>query len=503
MIAPSTYKSSHLPDVSKTPVDKRSSIYKDEISLQVEQLEMKELEILQLLKKHKEDCPIEYFTRPNPPQKALLDAFNNDRFKVFVFSGGNRVGKTTIGTIIAISHMIGYYPWSNQPIQFSHNLPRKIRYIGQDWERHIGQVVIPVLKKWFPHNRLCYIKKNMVGIEAFWRDDKTGSILEVLSNRQESDLHEGWDGDLIIYDEPPHREIRIANARGLVDRNGRELFCMTLLKEGWIDREIIKAVDKDGNPDNTIFTIHGETYANVGYGITEEGIKQFEKTLTPEERDARLRGIPAYLSGLVYGKFHRPTHLINRFDTDGIIDIAIDVHPREKQAVLFISTQDNGNKYLIHEIWEHGTPEDIAKNIVDIIHQNNYRVGQIIIDPFSKGDKNNLNTVYDRFSDIFTSYGYSLRVASKDKSAGILLVKKHLLSANNIPSLFIFNDLKRTIYEIEGYMWDEDTQKPKDKDDHMMENLYRLILLDTQWYEFISDLSKNTDYKGANYLTGY
>lgn len=503
-----SYKSSTIPDVSHHHVDGRLSTSKDDSLARLEALEMRELEILHLLKKHREDCPIEYFTRPNPPQKALLDAFDVPSYKVFVFSGGNRVGKTTIGTILAICYMVGYYPWSGRKINFNHNLPRKIRYIGQDWEKHIGQVVIPTLKKWFPHNRKCYIKKNMVGIEAYWRDEETKSTIEVMSNKQESELHEGWDGDLIVYDEPPRRDIRVANARGLVDRQGRELFCMTLLKEGWIDREVIRKASSDNNPDfdPSIFTIHGDTYSNVGYGLTLDGIKQFEKTLTDDEKDARLKGIPSYLSGLIYGMFNRHTHIKRRFNIpyDWIIDVSVDIHPREKQAVLFVATSPTGEKYLYDEIWQHGTPEEISKMIVDRLVDR--RIGTIQIDPLSKGDKNNINTIYDRFVDVLSAYGHTLQVASKDKSAGILKVKEHLMSRNGIPSLFVFDDLKRTIFEFEGYMWDEDTQKPQDKDDHQMENLYRTMLLDTQWYPDGSDYDADDiryDEVGRSVVTGY
>lgn len=470
---------------------------RDEKKSQLEQLEIKELEVLQLLKKHKDECPIEYFTRPNPPQKALLEAFENDLYKVLMFTGGNRVGKTTIGAILAICTMIGYFPWSEYRLKFPHNKPRKVRYIGQDWERHVAQVIIPALKKWYPHNRQCYIKKNMVGVEAFWRDEQTGSTIEIMSNKQESELHEGWDGDLIVYDEPPKRDIRVANARGLVDRLGRELFCMTLLKEGWVDREIIRVKDP------STFTIHGEIYANVGYGLTMEGVNQFTKTLTDEEKDARLLGIPSYLSGLVYGQFKHNLHIIERkeIQSDWIIDVAIDIHPREKQAVLFIATSPSDVKYMVYEIWQHGTPEEIGKLIVDFLRDK--RVGTIQIDPLSKGDKNNMNTIYDRFYDVLSAYGYVIQTASKDKTAGILKVKEGLMSKNGTPSLFVYSDLKRTIYEFEGYLWDEDTQKPQDKDDHMMENLYRIMLMDTKWYEDYSSMYKEAEELGRNEMTGY
>ena len=42
------------------------------------------------------------FTPPNPKQKQLLDGWLDNNKKVFTFTGGNRMGKTTILTIIGI-----------------------------------------------------------------------------------------------------------------------------------------------------------------------------------------------------------------------------------------------------------------------------------------------------------------------------------------------------------------------------------------------------------------
>ena len=97
-----------------------------------------------------------------------------------------------------------------------------------------------------------------------------------------------------------------------------------------------------------------------------------------------------------------------------------------------------------------------------------------------------------------------LETASKDKDSGLLLVKSHLYGPNKQPSLYIFGDMIRTIFEIEGYMWDKETQKPMDKDDHMMENLYRLTLLDTIWYEReIGDDEDTTVTQGRSTVGGY
>ena len=476
------------------------------VSLEMLELEIKELEVLEKLNKHRTDNPIYFFNHPNPPQKKLLEAWLDPRYKVFTFTGSNRCGKTTLDIIISICVMLGEFPWNHTPLPFAPNIPRRVRYVGQDWEKHIQQVVMPTLEKWFPKDRPVNTRKNHVGVNAYWQDVKTGSTLEIMSNNQESKLHEGWAGDLVVYDEPPRRDIRIANARGLVDRRGRELFCMTLLGERWVSAEVIKAKLPDGKPDPTIFNVHATIEDNIGYGITTEGVEQFAKTLTDDEKQARLFGIPSYMSGLIYPMFSFTTHVKERFRVplDWVVDIAIDVHPREKQAVLFIATAPDGRKYLCDEIWENGDGTAIAEEIIRYIKRNAYRVNDVIIDPLSKGDKNNENTVFDKIQDVLFRYGYGLKVASKDKTAGILQIKSFLKTPNGEAALFVFNDLRRTIFEFEGYMWDEDTQKPQDKDDHMMENLYRLMLLETKWspIEDVESDDREIDSR-RNAITGY
>ena len=112
---------------------------------------------------------------------------------------------------------------------------------------------------------------------------------------------------------------------------------------------------------------------------------------------------------------------------------------------------------------------------------NSYRVGRVIIDPLSKGDSNNDETAYEIIANILMRYDMVLETATKDKDQGILQIKDHLKGPNGEPSIWFFDDLVRTIYEIEGWMWDKDTQKASKDDDDMMECLYRLLLLNTQW----------------------
>lgn len=479
---------------------------KEELLDKLKVLETKEAEILADMISYKTDNRIEFFTRPNPPQEKLLKAWDDDSNKVFTYTGANRTGKTTIGAILAIATCIGFFPWNKKRIPFPHNKPRKVRYIGQDWEVQIKGTIVPELEKWWPKNRPVTKKKNSIGVEALWTDVMTGSTIQILSNGQDSELHEGWFGDLVNYDEPPKRDIRVANARGLVDRGGRELFCMTLLKEAWVDREVIKAIDEDtGRPDNTVFNIHAIIYDNVGFGITEENVKQFAKTLTDDEKDARLKGIPSYMSGLVYPYYNRKSHVRERFQVpiDWMVDVAIDIHPREKQALLFCAIAPNGMKYLVNEIWGHGDGTWVGQELIRCGKMNSYRLNRIIIDPLAKADSNNEYTVFGKIQEVLWQYGHMLETASKEKTSGILEVKNHLVGANKQPSLFIFDDLIRTIFEIEGYMYDKETQKPKKEDDHMMENLYRLMLLNTVWEPIVFADEEEDQYAETSGVGGY
>ena len=448
--------------------------------------------------------------RPNPPQKRLLDAWDNQDNKVFVYYGGNRMGKTTAGAILAVATLLGYWPWDrNKTPIFPFKLPTAIRWVGQDWEKHVKTVIEPAMDEWWPRLVRINSKKNNMGIRHFWSVPSTGSTLEIMSNKSESDVFEGWRGSLVIYDEPPKRDVRVACARGLVDEGGRELFTMTLIKEAWIHKEVILAKAEDGTPDMSTFCVAGTMFDNVGYGLKREHIVQFAKTLTDEEYEARVNGKPSYLSGLVLPQFDRKKHVIDRFvvPLDYIVDIVIDIHPQKKQAVLFIATSPNNIKFLVNEIHKHGDGTVIANDIIRLILNNSFRVGRILIDPLAKADSNNLETTYGKIDKVLNLFGYYLETASKDKESGILSINNALLGPNNMASLFVFVDMKRTINEAENWMYDKDTGKPQKIDDDMMENLYRGMLLVTQYYppedDYVDEEVSNGTDQGANSVTGY
>jgi hypothetical protein len=450
-------------------------------------------------------------------------------------------------TIVTISEMIGYLPfvlqcvdrdgnvkkswdqvyeeiqeWENETWKmkwiegrphvefiFPHTFPRKIRYIGQKWESHVNQVVVPEMEKWWPKSREVKTRRNVIGIKWIWVDVETESTVYIMSNDQSISAFDGWFGDSIKYDEPCKRDIYVANATRLVDRDGKECFAMTLLAEAWIHREVIKKVDEKGKPDPSIYNNDGTSYDNVGFGLkSKKSIETLKNKLRPEEIQARIYGKPSYLSGIIFGRFNRQIHLVERFKVpvDWPVDIAIDFHPKVEQAVLFQATDSWNMKWLVEEIWDHGNYEDIGYEILRRIKLRGYRVNRIIIDPATKGQGENVaieKSVFEKFSDFFFRFGYDLETGSKRRTDGIILCNERLYGLNRQAGVKVFSDLVRYIWEIEGWMYDPKTQKPVDKDDHMMENWGRLELLDTSYTPLVETVVEGDIEWSGSEVGGY
>lgn len=429
---------------------------------------------------------------PNPLQAQLLDAWRNPKFRTILYSSGNRGGKTTIGTIITLCVAAGEWIWSGEKIPFPHDYPRKIRIVGHAWESHIKSVVIPALKFWIPECHIYKTKKNNQGVDATWElwsrshDKGIQATIEIMSNTQDISVFEGWHGDMVYYDEPPKRDVRIACARGLIDRSGRELFCCTLINEAWIMRDIIRACNENGEPDPTVFHVTGSSYTNLGYGLKNaEDIEQFSKMLTEDERQARIDGVPFNMSALVCPKFDRQKHIVERFKIplDAIVDWSIDFHPSKPWRMVALATTKMGFKYVCEEINFRGNGKQAAEELVRVCRQYDYRVGKVIIDPLSRSGEPNELDVFSIVSETLASYGYCLDIASKAKENGISILNSLLWTENQMPALFFFRDCKLTISEVENLMFDPETLKPEKTNDDSFECLYRLCLLDTQWFE--------------------
>jgi hypothetical protein len=430
------------------------------------------------------------------------------------FSGGliNHNTFTTTGCS-AISLLRGHYPWEDPAVvgRWLWDLrkwrpPIKVRIVGQDWEKHIKSVVVPTLKELVPKTWNFKVRKNNVGVEAYWTDPETGGSLEIMSNNSEPEVFEGSSNHVVIYDEPPKRDVRIACARGLIDNNGIEIFAMTLLKEAWVDKDVLNKVDENGCPDKSVYSIIAESNVNVGFGISEAGLKQFASNLTPEEYNCRIRGIPSYKAGLVLD-FKKTKHVIDRFvvPSHWLIDISIDIGVSKPHDILYIATAQNGFKYVCFHDWVRGDGDAIADAVIKRKLKHGLRINRVVCDVLAKGDKNNFNSTWEKIDIGLNRYGMYLEPGTKDKEDGVIIINSYLNTVNGMPALFVFRDLVRPIDQISNWMQDKNGEISKDNDDNC-ENLYRLMLMDTKFFEPRDDRMEE-DHKtyshSINRVTGY
>jgi hypothetical protein len=285
---------------------------------------------------------------------------------------------------------------------------------------------------------------------------------------------ESSDLDFLHVDEPCPEGQYKAQARGLMDRNGKDWFTLTPLRELWINDMFFPAA---GTPDReNIFAVIGNTRDNPY--LTEEAIADFELSLTEDERQCRLHGLPLELAGLVYKEFSEETHILkdlppgwtawNNPPPDHTIYASIDVHPRIPHAVVFCAVGPMGVPILYDEIWMHCSADDLAAAILHKLRGRNYIVPKC--DPLAwVQDPITLSCMAHRFAFC----GLPVVKSSKAKEFGILNFKSVLKDPRGVR---IAPTMHRWLWEVRRYCFDPKTNRPVDEDDHMMECTYRLFV---------------------------
>lgn len=223
---------------------------------------------------------------------------------------------------------------------------------------------------------------------------------------------------------------------------------------------------------------------------------------TEEDKQARVYGKFQHLTGLVFKTFNRRVHVKKPFmpkQSDYMVVELLDPHPRNPDAVMWVAIDVKGRKFVIDELFEKfSSIEEMAYKIKQKGSQ--YRVVRRLADPSAwtpaTSDRSDV-TLASKLSGLGLSYSQ----ASKQRSLGVSLISDALFyQANEVnggleyqqePMLFVFETAERTIWEFEHWQYNEFTgkgsdrkdqsEKPQDKDDHMMENLGRSLLDEPSW----------------------
>ena len=319
--------------------------------METELIELKKRELmlrkmrLELMRSH----GIAYY-RPHKKQDEFHRAF---MFKRRMVRAGNRFGKSTMGCAEDVAWLMGERAWypEDDPARRGGipQRPVKLLTICQDWDlvdsiwtsqKGEGGKVWKLL----PSGLLKTKRVNHSGaidtIEctngALWKFDTVKSWMSDPKSVESSD----WDA--IHVDEPCPEKMFIGAARGLMDRNGACWFTLTPLSEPWIT-DFFFPSETNCKVLKSTWAIDGTIYDNPT--LSREAIELFVETLSEEEKQCRVYGIPLHLAGLVYKEFNYAKHVLHTLPTGWQawddpprhwpVYVQIDPHPRTPHAVLF------------------------------------------------------------------------------------------------------------------------------------------------------------------------
>ena len=202
------------------------------------------------------------YYEPHPKQLLFHTSASNTR----AIFGGNRSGKTTSGGMEFLFHMTGLYPkWYPEAQKLKG--PVIGRIVAKDFQKQVGEVIIPFLEEWLDMTLIAKKQRNPIGVPVKWIF-KNGSKFDILTHEQNTEQFEGWRGHVAWFDEPPPRDKYIATLRGLVDYRGRNWLTLTPLTQPWLYDEIYTKVS------NSIFVVTMDIRDNPY--LSEEAIRELK-----------------------------------------------------------------------------------------------------------------------------------------------------------------------------------------------------------------------------------
>ncbi len=474
-----------------------------------------------------------HFYRPHEKQHKFHSSNKKGRYG----RTGNRFGKSEMGICETLSHCIGGRLWYKYAFDILNGERQVVeRHLGGDRNelitKGIAQRPIKALllvvdwdmaKKVFTNQtddpNTCgkifkFLPKELLGkvhlsrgghvdqIEIKRPAEFGGGISTLTIDTIEAWKHnklggESADWDLIHIDEPIPEEMFKSYSRGLMDRNGKYYFTCTPLDQMWINKLFTpkgryNLLEEQTSPGFTFedrFIITGAIYDNPYRN--DEGVAGFESTLTKAERDCRLLGIPLNLAGLVYKEFVYDLHVLSELPKgweayhlppkDYTCRVAWDVHDAIPQALLFIATAPTGEAFVCHELFFDKLITPNAKALQEWVKGR--FVPDYLIDPRAVIES---PVTGESILDKLMEFGLWFERGSKDMELGISSTREKLNERREMrslggepvssPTIYFCPNCEVTIGEIMQYCYNSKTQKPVDKDDHMVENLRRLIL---------------------------
>jgi phage terminase large subunit-like protein len=427
-------------------------------------------------------------------QASAIKQFGPD-VKVFGFLGGNRSGKTEIGTFIDVAWALGKEAFRNEPAwEFVKDLPipeppNNIWVVGLDFPTLRDVIWGEKFRRGRGHPALIpdespFLKKkpNDTDFQIFFAN---GSVITGKSADSGREKFQGSSVDLIHIDEECEVEVYDECYQRTVDCEGRILLTLTPLtdlasgvRQPWVfdlHRDWKRGITKDAR------FVQLSVLDNPYVPEVEKEKLKLKWAGHPEER-ARLYGDFVQRSGLVYPMWSS-SHVVapRRIPEDWLRIVSIDPAATGTTAALWGAIEPRTNNlYLYREYYESDSVvSSHAKNL--LLRNSGDAVDIWIIDPFW-GRQRNAET-HKTGLQLYRESGLrSLRLADVGSddyglSASFEYLNGTLDKTSRHPKVFIFDTLVNFQEEIVHYVWDtfqkgemrgQSKEKPIKRNDHLM-----------------------------------
>lgn len=444
---------------------------------------------------------------PTGKAEEFISLVGSDKCFVNMFIGANGTGKTSVGANIVANIVFGpQNEWFKHPLFQHFPYIKKGRIISDPTT--IKEKIVPELLKWLPRNTFKHFPEQLyeTSKEGKYYASKftfnNGWVIDIMSNEQDLKSFESVDLGFVWIDEPMPKDQFLATlARG---RLGMIVFWTftPLFQAGWIKEWMDENVSQDGMADyieaemEDACKIHG-----IRGFFDHKAIQRIADAMPEDEKEARVFGKFGHLLGRVHKRFNRKIHVVKPFplnEQDWTTYKALDPHPRVADHVLYLSVNKKGTCIVTAELLSDGLVAQLYSRMIALETEMHFRIEDRLIDPsaFNDDQHKEENSVGRQLYDL----GETWIKGSKDLMAGIKRVEQafyyEMVGGKFIkaPELYIFDTCRVTIKQLEEYVWDEhrgrsaddkkESGRPKDKNDHMPENLHRLMLHEPKFVPF-------------------
>lgn len=411
--------------------------------------------------------------KPHPGQIR----FHKSKAKIRLVITGNRWGKTTCSVNECIWLALGTHPYKTNKI------PMRIKLYAECYN-NIDQIFRLKFNEWLPRKYLALKKPyvytqqgHLAGINF-----ANGSIIRFATYEQQDMKAEGSNWDAVGFDEPPSRELFVANLRGLVDTNGSMWFSMTPLKEPWIFDDLWEPGINGRKKNIDCFggTIHDNPY------LDEEGKNAFVEEMTAQEREVRELGNFTTLQGMVIDTYQPEYSLIHPFELDHrhVIYEGIDPHSNKPHAALWKALDTYNRRYVVAELSCDQSMREFARQLV-FKRRELTAGGARLIESIADTSLNQTDFAFranqrDDFISVLRDMGervFPQNAQKKDwlmpgitKLRDLYRLINHEENGNiyQAPTQFVFKSCVRYQFELKHYQWPKvsnlsdlkDTDKP-------------------------------------------